>query len=61
MARTGATVFLILTLSFTSCVTGEKMSGVQPGMTKSEVIAVLGGPDGFRAAGDYEASSTQTA
>jgi hypothetical protein len=36
------------------CVTGKKMHQVSPGMTQSEVIRILGKPDGFRHANDYE-------
>jgi hypothetical protein len=43
-----------LPLLITSCVTGEKMSSLNPGMTKSQVIATLGRPDGYQNQGDYE-------
>jgi outer membrane protein assembly factor BamE (lipoprotein component of BamABCDE complex) len=36
------------------CVTGEKMSQLRPGMTKAEVVSVLGGPDGYKRVGDFE-------
>jgi len=42
------------TLLIASCVTGEKMSSLSPGMTKGQVIATLGRPDGFQSEGDYE-------
>jgi hypothetical protein len=38
------------------CATGEKVrANVREGMTKTEVIDVMGNPDGFRRAGDSEA------
>ena len=39
---------IALTPSLFSCVTGEKMSQLYPGMTKAEVVAVLGRPDGYK-------------
>jgi len=33
---------------FSSCVTGEKMSRLHADMTKNQVIAVLGQPDGYK-------------
>ena len=38
-----------------SCATGERMHSMREGMSKDEVIAVLGNPDGFQRSGDYEA------
>ena len=37
------------------CVTGERMQSVREGMSKDEVMAILGNPDGFQRSGDYEA------
>lgn len=38
------------------CATGEKVrASVREGMSKAEVIQVLGNPDGFRRAGAFEA------
>jgi hypothetical protein len=48
------TFLALLTLLVASCVTGEKMSSLSPGMTKDEVIAKLGRPDGYQSEGDYE-------
>jgi SmpA / OmlA family len=45
-ARTIGTLALILCLF--GCVTGEKMSRLHPGMTKAEVVSVLGRPDGYK-------------
>lgn len=46
------TLLAVLTLS--ACVTGEKMSSVRPGMTKAQVIAILGQPDGYRKVDNQE-------
>ncbi len=43
-------IMLALAVSLLGCVTGEKMHQVSPGMTQSEVIRILGKPDGFRSA-----------
>src|SRR6266481_4037757 len=58
MRRIGqiSSVFVLasLTLLVASCVTGEKMSSLSPGMTKDQVISLLGHPDGYQAEGDSE-------
>ena len=48
-------VFLLLinALMF-GCATGQKMSQLRESMTKQEVIELLGDPDGFKRAGEYE-------
>lgn len=48
---------LVLTLSAAlfGCVIGERMQNVREGMSKDEVIGLLGNPDGFQRSGDYEA------
>jgi len=38
---------LAVTLLLSACFTGEKISNLYPGMSKQEVINVLGAPDGF--------------
>ena len=43
-----------IALAFVGCATGDKMSRLNEGMTKQEMIKVLGKPDGFRRTGDYE-------
>jgi hypothetical protein len=43
-----------LALLNVSCVTGEKMSSLNPGITKAQVIATLGRPDGYQNQGEYE-------
>ena len=49
---------ILLTLSvvalFSACTTGEKMSGLQPGMTRQQVGGTLGHPDAVRSSGPYE-------
>jgi hypothetical protein len=50
----GSVFLVFLTLLATSCVTGEKMSSLSPGMTKDQVISLLGHPDGYQAEGDSE-------
>jgi hypothetical protein len=38
------------------CVTGQEVrNSLHEGMPKSEVISILGNPDGFKRSGDYEA------
>ena len=49
------TLLLIITLFLASCVTGEKVPRLSEGMSKAEVMALLGRPDGFRRSGEYEA------
>lgn len=44
-----------LLLELLGCSTGERMQSVREGMSKDEVIATLGNPDGFQRSGDYEA------
>jgi SmpA / OmlA family. len=50
----GSVFLASLTLLSASCVTGEKMSSLSPGMTKDQVISLLGHPDGYQAEGDSE-------
>jgi hypothetical protein len=45
---------IVLMLPFFGCVTGEKMSWLHPGMTKAEVVSVLGRPDGYKEIAGYE-------
>lgn len=46
---------MLAALVTTGCVTGDRVrSDVDIGMTKAEVIQVLGRPDGVRAAGNSE-------
>jgi outer membrane protein assembly factor BamE (lipoprotein component of BamABCDE complex) len=41
-------VAIVLMLALFGCVTAEKMSQLRPGMTKAEVVSVLGRPDGYK-------------
>ena len=36
------------------CATGEKVAKLSPGMSYSEVVRILGRPDGLRSEGDYK-------
>ena len=52
---TAAFLFVSL-LALSGCATGEKMGGgIREGLSKAEVINVLGNPDGFQRSGEYEA------
>jgi hypothetical protein len=53
-APTRLVATIALTLSLFGCVTGEKMSGLHPGMTKAEVLSVLGRPDGYKQIAGHE-------
>jgi hypothetical protein len=47
---------LAVAVVLAGCVTGERVrQGIREGMTKEQVIATLGNPDGFKPNGDYEA------
>lgn len=37
------------------CVTGQKMGDIHEGMSKREVVSILGTPDGYQRSGEYEA------
>ena len=37
-----------------SCTTPQTMTRLRPGMTKDEVIDIMGNPDGYKAEGEYE-------
>lgn len=53
MARRACMLLAILTLAFSGCVTGEKMTSIRPGMSQAEVEQVLGRPDGFTVRGEH--------
>ncbi|MBN2267780.1 MAG: hypothetical protein JW725_05600 [Candidatus Babeliaceae bacterium] len=53
MRRLFTAILLLCLLS--GCATGELMSRLRPGMSKSEVTNILGNPDGYQARGEYEA------
>ena len=46
-------VVLILTLVLGGCVTGEKATRVNPGMSQEQVVQVMGKPDGFQQRGEH--------
>lgn len=49
---------LLLAITLSACAhmyTGERMKRVHEGMSKDQVLEILGNPDGFRRSGDYEA------
>jgi hypothetical protein len=50
------TIFLALSFVslFSGCTTGEKMSNLERGMTRQQVVAILGRPDAVRSNGPYE-------
>ena len=50
-------LLLTMLLAISGCVTGEKMSSLRPGMSKAEVVSILGQPDGYRTAGEQEVLS----
>ncbi|SCX85314.1 hypothetical protein [Nitrosospira sp. Nsp13] len=45
---------LLGTLMLSSCVMGGKMTGLREGLPKEEVIRIVGNPDGYQRAGEYE-------
>lgn len=51
MRITGLLLALILIIS--GCVTGERVRDVEPGMPVSEVLSIMGNPDGFREKDGY--------
>jgi len=48
-------IWIVVFLLVGGCATGEKISSVREGMTKDDVIVMLGQPDGFRREGNIEA------
>jgi hypothetical protein len=48
------TGLLYAALLLVSCATGERITNLREGLTKAEVIEMLGRPDGFQRSGDYE-------
>jgi hypothetical protein len=45
----------LLVMVLVGCATGEKIGSLRDGMSKNQVIATLGQPDGFRREGRTEA------
>lgn len=50
-----AVLTLLATLILASCATVENMRNLREGLTKEEVLATVGNPDGFHRDGEYEA------
>ncbi|WP_219909547.1 hypothetical protein [Chromobacterium haemolyticum] len=50
-----ALALVLVSAALVGCATGEKMSSLRPGMTRTEVVSILGEPDGFKAEGDSAA------
>jgi hypothetical protein len=57
VARTHRILFALAVVAplLTACITGDAVRQVEPGMSRGQVIKILGHPDGFESAGDYEA------
>jgi hypothetical protein len=48
-------ILILFSLALLSaCATGEKFSRLHPGMTKSQVVGLLGNPKGYEQNGAYE-------
>jgi hypothetical protein len=50
-----ALLLIALTALIGGCVTGQKMGDIHEGMSKNEVVSILGNPDGYQRSGQYEA------
>jgi hypothetical protein len=50
------TILLVISVVFlfSACTTAEKMSRLERGMTRQQVVAILGRPDAVRSNGPYE-------
>jgi hypothetical protein len=46
---------IVIAPLLTACITGDAVRQVEPGMSRPQVVEILGPPDGFQTAGDYEA------
>ncbi len=57
MNRLAVALISVAMLTVMGCATGEKMQNVQIGMSKAEVISILGNPDGAKRSGNFEALS----
>ncbi|NBN86779.1 hypothetical protein [Proteus sp. G2300] len=47
-------LFLIIIIALSGCVTGDKISSIHSGMSKDNVISIMGNPDGNASSNDYE-------
>jgi outer membrane protein assembly factor BamE (lipoprotein component of BamABCDE complex) len=43
-----------LVVAITACATGERIVRLEPGMSKDNVVEIMGRPDGFKAQNGYE-------
>jgi len=50
-------IYCFILLMFLGCATGEQIKNVSPGMSKNEVISLLGKPDSYKKMGDVEVYS----
>lgn len=46
-------ILCILLIIITGCATGQKVARLSPKMSQTDVVGILGRPDGFRTEGDY--------
>jgi hypothetical protein len=44
-----------IAVGLSACATGQRMGEIHEGMTKNDVLATLGNPDGFQRVGEDEA------
>jgi hypothetical protein len=47
-------LYLVIVILISACATGERIVRLEPGMTKNQVLDVMGKPDGFKAQDGYE-------
>lgn len=50
-----AAVLVFVACVLASCITGDAVKQLQPGMTRADVIQTMGPPDGVQTAGEFEA------
>jgi hypothetical protein len=47
-------IFIAVVVLISACATGERIVRLEPGMSKDQVVDVMGRPDGFKAQDGYE-------
>lgn len=47
-------VYLLFSIALAGCTSGELTPQIREGMTKQEVVSILGNPDSFQCSGEYE-------
>jgi outer membrane protein assembly factor BamE (lipoprotein component of BamABCDE complex) len=47
-------IYITIIVLISACATGERIVRLDPGMTKDQVVDVMGRPDGFKAQDGYE-------